>query len=106
MRLLRISGLDLNKVKTALKHRSAILKNAISDENITVNASKACPFGEDVTMVRKITRKYTIFTASEKDEIVKKYENGMSMTAIAKFYGCFHTTVGNVLRGKGVAIRA
>ena len=102
---MRISGLDLNNVKAALAHRSAILENPIKSEDVTANAGKTCPFGEDVKMVRKITQKQKILTSAEKDEMVPKYESGMTMTAIADQYGCHYTTVGKILRKKGIKIR-
>jgi len=103
--LVRVSALNLNNLKTALAHRSAILNNIISDENAFVNSREENPFGEDVKMVRKIKQKQIILTPAEKDEIAPKYESGLTMTAIADQYGCHYTTIGRILRQRGVAIR-
>ena len=62
-------------------------------------------YGENVKMVRNIARKSKYLTPEEKDELVKKFENGATMTALAQLYGCHHTTIGRVLRKMGVTIR-
>ena len=100
--MVRISTPYLNNsIKLALAQRYAVLDNTVSGESAVVNASsKACPFGEDVRMVRKITQKQIILTPAEKDEVVTKYEGGMSMIAIAAHYGCHYTTVDRVLKQK------
>jgi len=46
-----------------------------------------------------------LLTPAEKDDVATKYEDGMTMTAVAKAYGCHYTTVGRILRKKGIAIR-
>jgi len=96
--LVRVSTLNLNNLKTALVHRSAILVNILTDERVVVNSCEENPFGEDVKMVRKITQKQKYLTPDEKDEIALKYRNGMSMTAIAGEYGGHYTTVRRILR--------
>jgi hypothetical protein len=104
--MVRISTLDLNNVKTALSHRAAILKDSLRDGEAPVNAgTDESPFGEGVKMVRKITQKQRPLTPAEKDEVVTKYKVGMTMVAIADDYGCNYTTVGRLLRRRGVAIR-
>ena len=102
---MRLSVLDLNNVKTALSHRSAILNNILADESPVFNSETPNLYGEDVKMVRKRTLKHVLLTPAEKDEVVVKYESGMTMTAIANEYGCHYTTVGGILRRKGIAIR-
>ena len=102
---MRVSRLNLNNLKAALAHRSAILENIISDERAFVNTENSYPFGEDVKMVRKIKQKQIILTPAEKDEIAPKYESGLTMTAIANQYGCHYTTVGRILRQQGITIR-
>jgi DNA invertase Pin-like site-specific DNA recombinase len=101
----RLSTLDLRNVKAALAKRSAILTKSQRDENAIVKTEKENLFGEDVKMVRKITQRPKLLTPAEKNEVVKKYESGMSMMAIAELYGCHYTTVGRILRQKGVVIR-
>jgi hypothetical protein len=46
-----------------------------------------------------------LLTPAEKDELVGKYESGMNMTTVSAWYGCHYTTVGRILRQRGVAIR-
>jgi len=103
--VVRISALNLNNVKTALAYRSAILDNIITGNSTFVNISKPYSFDENAKMVRKITQKQKLLTPSEKDEVAIKYESGMNMTEIAELYGCHYTTVGRILRQKGVSIR-
>lgn len=102
---MRVSTLNLKNVKSALAHRSAILKSNIQNAEGVVKNGKASPFSEDVRMISQRKLKMTLLTPTEKDELVPKYESGMSMMAIARMYGCHYTTVGRILRQKGVSIR-
>ena len=56
-------------------------------------------------MVRQHKLNSVLLTPAEKDGAVVKYESGMTMTAVADFYGCHYTTVGRLLRTRGVEIR-
>jgi transposase-like protein len=104
--VVRISRLDLKKIKIALAHKSRLLEKNIRNKTDTVRiAEKDFPFGKDVKMVRKITLKQRLLTPTEKDEAVVKYRSGMTMTDVANLYGCHYTTVGRILRQNGVAIR-
>ena len=95
---LRISAPYLNNsIKTALTYRNAILNDSISGKGEFVKEKEESPYGEDTKMVRKITQKQRYFTDAEKDHVVKKYQSGMSMAAIARVYGCYYTTVRKVL---------
>ena len=104
---MRISAPYLNNsIKSALVHRNAILKDILKDESVFVKSkTDEHPFGEDVKMVRQHKLDLKLLTPAEKDEVVIKYENGMTMTAIANQYGCHYTTIGRLLRQIGVAIR-
>ena len=99
--MVRISGLYLNPIQTALACRKALLENDLLVEP----TAKPPLFGEDVKMISNRTLKPTLLTPAEKDEVASKYESGMTMTAIADVYGCHRTTVGDILRKKGVVIR-
>jgi hypothetical protein len=104
--LVRISALDLNNVRAALVHRAKVLKKIIINESAAVKAKiDDHPFGEDVKMVRQRQLKPKLLTPAEKDDVVIKYESGMTMTDIANEYRCHYTTVGYILRSKGVEIR-
>jgi hypothetical protein len=91
-----------NSIKTALSHRNAILKNIIGEKSDFVKSGEVNLFGEDVKIVRKITQQQKYFTDVEKDDVVEKYESGMSMAAIAEHYSCYYRTVRKVLRQRGV----
>jgi hypothetical protein len=55
-------------------------------------------------MVRQCRLRPKLLTPSEKEDVAVKYESGMTMTAIANEYRCHYTTVGYILRSKGVEI--
>jgi len=102
----QLSGRNLNRIRTALTHRNAILKDISSDDAPSAkDESKDCPFGEDIKIVRQHTLKSKLLTSAEKDEVVVKYKCGMTMVAIADEYGCHYTTISRILRQKGVEIR-
>jgi len=102
---LRISALDLNKVRVALAHRSAILERSLTNEGETVKPAEENIWGEGVKIVKKCTPNRKPFTQAEKEDFVDKYQAGMSMGAIAREYDCNHVTVGRILKRMGVAIR-
>jgi DNA-directed RNA polymerase specialized sigma24 family protein len=62
-------------------------------------------YGENVKIIRQYKLTLKLLTPIEKDEVVDKYETGMTMTEIANIYGCHYTTVGRLLRRRGVEIR-
>lgn len=105
--LVHLSTPYLNKsIKKALAHHTRILKKSLSNKSATVKICKEeQPFGQDVKMVRRHKLKCKLLTPAEQDEVVAKYEDGLSMMAIANIYGCHYTTVGRLLRKKGVKIR-
>jgi len=93
-------------VKTALKSHRKLLTHILQDVHIPVKPDKLNLYGEDVRIVEKLTKPNRMLTSIEKDEIVTKYESGLSMANVAKECGCHHTTVGRILKDRGVAIRA
>ena len=99
----RILAHDLNKVKIALSHRSAILERAKqADETKTDKPAEENIWGDGVKIVRKCTPNRKPFTQAEKDDFVKKYKDGMSMGAIAREYDCNHVTISRILKRMGV----
>jgi len=103
---LHISTLDLNIVKLALSYKTKILeRNIIKNPKPTPLVNTPYTLSENTRIVKKISQKQTRLTSLQKDEIATKYKEGMSVTAIAKIYGCHHTTVGRILRKKGVENR-
>ena len=102
---MRILALDLNNIKTALSHRSTILNRSLTPEAESVNPEKENLWGEDVKIVRKCTPNRKPITPAEKGEFVERYNAGASMGEIARLYKCHYTTVGKILRTKGVKIR-
>ena len=99
---MRTSAHHLNKVRVALRHRSAILERSDLAENRPIRENL---YGEDVKIVSELKLNPRWLTSAEKDEAVAKYAQGMTMTAIAADYGCHYTTVGVALRQRGVEIR-
>jgi len=99
--MVRISTLDLKKIKNAAKCHNSILKRDCSDRN----AIDTSVFGKDVKMVSRLTIRPRILTDTEKAELEEKYKDGMTMTDLANIYGCHCTTVGRILRKRSVTIR-
>jgi DNA-directed RNA polymerase specialized sigma24 family protein len=100
------TGRNLNHIKTALSHRSAILRRSQEAEDAcTKPTAEAHLYDDDVKMVREHKLKLKLLTAAEKDEAIQKYQTGLSMAAVAKLYGCHYTTIGRLLRAKGVVVR-
>jgi len=102
---LRITGRNLNHIKVALAHHSTIIDNILMDDGQIVKPSYENLYGENIKIIRQHKLKLKLLTLEEKDEIVVKYESGMTMTDIAKQYGCHYTTVGRLLRMGEVEIR-
>lgn len=105
--MVRISAPYLNNsLQKAVAYRAKILKKSLKNSAASSKAQKdEHPFGEDVKMVRQHKLKCRLLTPAEQDEVVTKYKSGMTMTAIADEYGCHYTTVGRLLRARGVEIR-
>ena len=101
---MQISGLNLNKVKAALAHRSDILERSLTGESETIKPIEENIWGEGVNIVKKCKPNRKPFTQAEKEDFVAKYESGMSMGVIAREHGCNHVTVGRILRRMGVEI--
>ena len=103
---MRILARDLNKVKTALALRSAILERGmVADLTETTKPTEENVWGEGVKIIKKCTSNRKPFTTSEKEDFAEKYQSGMSMGAIAREYNCNHVTVGRILRRMNVKIR-
>ena len=102
--LVRLSGRNLNQIQTALAHRAVIFENASRDDSNDAK-SEPHPYGEDVKIVSRRNLRPTLLTPAEKDDVVTQYESGLTMTAIAMQYRCHYTTVGYILRQRGVTIR-
>ena len=106
--LVRISGRNLNRIHTTLAHRKAILKNISSDkekEHLAEEKPNDCPFDEDAKIIRQHKLNCKLLTPAEKGEVLAKYKCGMTMMAIADQYGCHYTTIGRLLRQRGVIPR-
>jgi hypothetical protein len=103
---MRLTGRNLNHIEVALSHRSAILRRSQDSENTcTKPTAKAHLYDDDVKMVREHKLASKLMTPTEKDEAVRKYESGMSMSAVADEYGCHYTTVGRLLKIRKISIR-
>ena len=85
----------------ALAHRKALLELGLRADSPIKPTESSSPFGEDVKMIYRRTHNPTWLTPDEKDDVVAKYESGMTMNTIAKEYNCHRTTVSNLLRKRG-----
>jgi len=101
--MVRLSTLDLNHIKTAVLHRQTICER--NNTALSAESNEEYPFGENVKIIQNLGQRQVCPTAEEKEELIIKYENGMTMSDLACEYGCHHTTVGRILRKRGVAIR-
>ena len=79
--------------------------DSIIDDIELLKTEQISLYGEDVKMVRQHKLNSVLLTPAEKDEAVVKYEYGMTMTAVADLYDCHYTTVGRLLRQRGIEIR-
>ena len=95
----------MNPIRTALKPRTKIIKKILSGEADTVKIETSQPYGEDVKMIRQHKLNLRLLTPAEKDEVVEKYNTGMTQATIADIYGCHPSTVGRLLKQRGVEIR-
>jgi hypothetical protein len=94
-----------NSIKTVLRYRTAILKNSINRKGGFVKSGEESPYGDDVKIIHGIIQQQKYLTNAEKDGVVEKYEAGFNMTEISRIYGCHYTTIGSILRKRGVAVR-
>jgi len=99
----RLSALDLNHIKTAVLHRQTIYE--YNNTALPGESNEECLFGENAKIIHNLGKRPVCLTAEEKDELIIKYENGITMSALACEYGCHYTTVGRILRKRGVGIR-
>ena len=85
--------------------RASILERLNRGETPIDKNGNKYPYDEDVKFVSKINVKQTILTETDKVEVESMYCSGMSMSAIARIYGCHYTTIGRILRRRNVPIR-
>ena len=87
-------------VNDALVCRSKVVKKSLQHKADKIKIKKICPYDLSVEIVCKITQPQKLLKSTEKHEIKAKYENGMTMAAIASLYGCHYTTVGRILKNE------
>ena len=103
--LVRISTLNLKKVKRAWDCCASILERLDRGEVSIDKAGNKCPYDEGTKFASKITLKQTILTEAQRAEAEIMYRKGMTMSAIADTFGCHYTTIGKILRQRNVPIR-
>ncbi len=93
-------------IRMALVCRTRILRHSIGLETGNVNSfADAHLYGEDVKMVRRHKLHCRLLTPTEQDEAIAKYKTGMTMTDVANLYGCHYTTIGRLLKQRGISKR-
>jgi DNA-directed RNA polymerase specialized sigma24 family protein len=100
--MMRITGRYLNHLTTAVVYKKTLLNSVISEKSESAEENF---YGEDIRVVGRIAQKQKYLTPAEKDEVVEKYADGLTMKEIAKIYGCHRTTIRNLLVKRGVEIR-
>ena len=103
--LVPLTTLNLKKVKAALACRASILERLDSGKLSINKPERKYPYDEDTNFVRKLCVKQKFLTIDEQAEVENLYRKGMTMTAIAKCYGCHCSTIGRTLRRRNVPIR-
>ena len=104
--LVRISSPYSNdSISTALLCHRKLLKKLSGNDPVDTRPIRENLYGGSVKMISKHTLNNRLLSSAERDEVVEKYKSGMNMTAIAKEYGCHYTTVGRILRRRGITIR-
>ena len=94
-----------NYIKRAWTYRASLLKQIEEGERPTSTPVNEHPYGEDTKVVDRLRLRGVFLSEAEQASAEKMYREGMSMTAIAKFYGCHYTTIGRILRRRNVPIQ-
>ena len=100
-----ITTLNLKKVKAALACRASILERFNRGELSIEKPEQKYPYPSGTKFVNKINVKQTILSETDKAAVENMYLSGMSMSDIARIYGCHYTTIGRILRRRNVPIR-
>lgn len=103
--LMPLTTLNLKKVKAALAYRASILERLDSGKLSINKPERKYPYDEDTKIVKELRVKQKFLTMDEQAEVENLYLKGMTMTAIAKCYGCHCSTIGRILRRRNVPIR-
>lgn len=96
---------NLKKVKRAWVCRASILERLDKGELPIDKPDRKHPYRRGTKFVNKIIVKQTILSEAEKAAVENMYLSGMSMSDIARIYGCHYTTIGRILRRRNVPIR-
>lgn len=96
---------DLKKVKAALACRALILERLDKGKLPIGRPDHKYPYRPGTKFVNKIIVKQTILSEADKAAVETMYLSGMSMSDIARIYGCHYTTIGRILRRRNVPIR-
>ena len=103
--LMPLTTLNLKKVKAALACRASILGRIDRGEIPIDKPDRKYPYPSGTKFVNKINVKQTILSEADKVAVENMYLSGMSMSDIARIYGCHYTTIGRILRRRNVPIR-
>lgn len=95
--LVPLTTLNLKKVKAALACRASILERLDSGKLSINKPERKYPYDEDTKIVKELRVKQKFLTMDEQAEVENLYRKGMTMTAIAKCYGCHCSTIGRIL---------
>ena len=89
--LVPITTPNLKKVKAALACRASILERLDKGELPIDKPDRKYPYRQGTKFVNKIIVKQTILSEAEKAAVENMYLSGMSMSDIARIYGCHCT---------------
>jgi hypothetical protein len=90
----RLSELDVNKTNRIIDHKFSVAERVakIKSEIESDGVSCCVSYGLDVKIIKKIKQPQKYFAEAEISEAVMKYDSGMSIEAIADYFGCHYST--------------
>lgn len=103
--MVRISTLNLKKVKDALACHNSIIQ-ILNEYDIPLDClPDKSPDSPEAKLVNSLSVRQVILTEEQKAQAELMYRDGQTMSTIAKAFGCHYTTIGRILRRRKVPIR-
>ena len=103
--LVRISTLNLKKVKGALACHNSIARILNGSDTPPNRPADNPPDYVGTKLVNSLSVQQVILSEEQKAQAELMYRDGQTMSAIAKAFGCHYTTIGRILRRRKVPIR-
>lgn len=91
-------------IKTAMAHRSAILRRFLKEKGEISKTNKENLYGENIKRIHSISQKQKYLNDNEINLLIASYLGGKSVYALAEQFGCHRTTVSNALKKHNVTV--